>query len=353
MESSRSSAGATIATCLAAVLGAVLFRLAGLPAPSLSGAMVGVAVLLASGFRVAMPMPVAAAAMLFCGVAMGAAVTPEMLGGFQKYPLSIAVFVLSVAATVIATYAFLHRFGRWDSLTAFLAATPGALSTVLAVAAETRADMLRLTTVQSFRLFMLVAVLPLIVTTTGGTVALAPRPVATLPALAAMCLAGLAIAVVLARAGMAASWIFGGLAGSATLHGSGLLVGDAPGWFMEISFMLVGMYIGTRFAAITREALLGALAMSFGALLVGLSVAGASAWLLHSLTGLPFGMILVAFAPGGLEAMLVLGASLGMDPIYVGLHHLLRFFGLAFLLPIALPFFLRRENEKSASRNEI
>jgi uncharacterized protein len=268
-------------------------------------------------------------------------VTPEMLGGFQKYPLSIAVFVVSLAATIGLTQAFLHRAGGWDALTAFLASTPGALSTVLAVAAETKADMLKLTTVQSFRLFVLVAVLPSLVAATGGGGVAVARPDATLASLAAMCAAGLVVSLMMARVGMAAPWIFGGLMGSAVLHGTGAVIGDAPQWFMETSFALVGLYIGTRFSTITKAAFVGALTMSVGALLIGLAVAFAAAFLLHAVSGLELGMVLVAFAPGGLEAMLVLGASLGLDPIYVGLHHLVRFFGIALVLPVAVPLIVR------------
>jgi uncharacterized protein len=339
-------------TAAAAFAGAALFQLLGLPAPSLSGAMVGVVLLLISGRKAHMPTLIAHGAMLMTGVAMGAAVTPEMLGGFQKYPLSILIFILCIGLTILLTQLFLQWAGGWDRLTAFLAATPGALSTVLAVAAETRADMLRLTTVQSVRLFTLVAILPSLVLATGGAAVLPPKPDATVPALAVMCLAGLAVAFVLARFGMAAPWIFGGLLGSAVLHGSGLIVGDAPRYFTEIAFGLVGLYIGCRFSAITWAALQQALAMSLGALVIGLAVCAGFAWLLHALTGLPLGMVLVAFAPGGLEAMLVLGASLGLDPIYVGLHHLVRFFGIAILLPVALPLIRRLDRQADPSRHK-
>jgi uncharacterized protein len=332
-----------IETLAAAGAGVALFHVLKLPAPSLSGAMVGVALLLAAGRKVDLPRPVAEAAMLASGVAMGAAVTPEMLSGFQKYPLSLAMLLLCVGATILATQAFLVRVCHADRLTAFFAATPGALSSVLAVAADTRADILRVTIIQSVRLFVLVAVLPSAVIATGGLGSPAPRPDATLTGLAALCAAGLVCALAVARLGLAASWIFGGLIGSAALHGSGLVGGDAPAWFMEAAFGLVGIYIGSRFATITRDALTAALMMSVGALIVSLAVAVLFSAVLHGLSGLPFGMILIAFAPGGLEAMLVLGASLGLDPIYVGLHHLVRFFGIAFLLPLAMPLLRRME----------
>jgi uncharacterized protein len=341
-----------IETIGAAFAGAVVFHMLKLPAPALSGAMVGVALLLAAGRRTGLPAPIANGAMLFSGVAMGAAVTPEMLGGFQRYPLSIALFIMCIATTILLTQAFLMRVGRWDRLTAFLAATPGALSSVLAVAAETRADVLQLTIVQSFRLFMLVAVLPSIVMASGGVVPFAPRPDAPLAGLAAMSVAGFVMAFLLSRTRMAAPWLFGGLVGSALLHGGGVVSGDAPRWFMEAAFGLVGLFIGTRFSTITKAAMLSGLRMSVGALVIGLSVSIVYAYALHALTGLPFGMVMIAFAPGGLEAMLVLGASLGLDPIYVGLHHLLRFFGIAFLLPVALPVIRRFDERAVPERGE-
>ena len=47
--------------------------------------------------------------------------------------------------------------------------------------------------------------------------------------------------------------------------------------------------------------------------------------------------ISIAFAPGGLEAMTLLAFSLGLDPLYVGSHHLARFI----LISLSLPFVLR------------
>ena len=45
---------------------------------------------------------------------------------------------------------------------------------------------------------------------------------------------------------------------------------------------------------------------------------------------------MVAFAPGGLEAMMVLALILALDPLYVGAHHLARFLGIAFVLPFVI-----------------
>ena len=50
---------------------------------------------------------------------------------------------------------------------------------------------------------------------------------------------------------------------------------------------------------------------------------------------------LVAFAPGGLEAMTVLALILGLDPLYVGIHHLVRFLGIGLVVPFVVAWLQR------------
>ena len=65
--------------------------------------------------------------------------------------------------------------------------------------------------------------------------------------------------------------------------------------------------------------------------------------LASALAGVGFPDAMVAFAPGGLEAMMVLALILGLDPLYVGVHHLARFLGIATALPLAVGLLGRGE----------
>jgi uncharacterized membrane protein AbrB (regulator of aidB expression) len=49
---------------------------------------------------------------------------------------------------------------------------------------------------------------------------------------------------------------------------------------------------------------------------------------------------MVAFSPGGLEAMTILAFALGLDPLYVGAQHLARFILISLTLPFALRLWL-------------
>ena len=66
-----------------------------------------------------------------------------------------------------------------------------------------------------------------------------------------------------------------------------------------------------------------------------------AAWL----AGVSFANSLVAFAPGGLEAMTVLALILGLDPLYVGIHHLVRFLGIGLVLPFLIGWLQRSRPE--------
>jgi membrane AbrB-like protein len=320
----------------AASAGALLFEALGVPAGALSGAMVGVCLLIALGRPIRLAALLRNAALLVCGVTMGAAVTPEMLNALKTYPFSLATLVLSLAATMTVTAWFLRRFGGWDRATAFFAASPGALSAVYAVSATTNADLLKITMAQSLRLFMLVAVVPAIVVSAETPTLAAARGIATPLALILMLAGGAALALLLDRVRFAGAWLFGGMLLSAVLHGSGLVAGDPPEWLVRLAYVAIGILIASRFTTITRALLVSSALISAGAFVVGLAIAVAFAAVAAWGSGVPFGQALVAFSPGGLEAMIVLGSALGLDPIYVGLHHLVRFFGIGLLLPLSL-----------------
>ena len=108
---------------------------------------------------------------------------------------------------------------------------------------------------------------------------------------------------------------------------------------------MIGAFIGQRFRGLEGMSVLRAAPaalLSFAASLA-LSALGAAA--VTVLVGVPFGETAVAFAPGGLEAMTVLAFALGLDPVYVGVHHLARFLLVGALVPIAFRWWpaLRRK----------
>ena len=58
------------------------------------------------------------------------------------------------------------------------------------------------------------------------------------------------------------------------------------------------------------------------------------------------GATLIAYAPGGLEAMVVLSLGLGIDPLFVSAHHFSRYFLINMTLPFLIRWLMRREGKE-------
>ncbi|MFD0461559.1 AbrB family transcriptional regulator [Microvirga aerilata] len=152
---------------LIAALGGLVFHWLGVPAAWLSGAAIAATLWGLSGRAVPMPRALADGAMLISGAAMGAAVTPAAIAAMGRYPGSLVLLVVGVVAISAASTVWLTRMSGWRRADAVLASVPGALSTVLAVAADRKAEVASIAIVQNFRLFVLIALLPSLVVMTG------------------------------------------------------------------------------------------------------------------------------------------------------------------------------------------
>lgn len=332
----------TIAVTFAAGLaGAALFLAAGLPAPWLSGAMVGVVALIACGFRVDMPGPLCDLGLLLAGVAMGSAITPEMIQSMGRYPLSLLLLVLTVIGVTLVGQLVLTRFFRWPADVALFGSLPGAMSAVLATTAAAGIDMSRVAVVQSFRLFVLVAILPSLVT---ASVATGRAPVAAeISVLGFALVMALALVVALSfeRWKVLAPFMFGGMAAGGITHATGAIPGVPPAFVVDLAMFLIGVFAGTRIAGITLGALRAMFLPAIVSFIATMIVTAIGAGLAITLAGAAPAEALIAFAPGGLEAMIVLGMALGLDPLYLSSHHVARFICIAFALPILASRFVK------------
>ena len=326
------------ATLLVALAGAGLATFIGMPASWLSGAMIAVTAASIGRLDTRLPVPLVEFVFLLIGTALGAGLTPELLRGLGAWPFSLAVLALTVVAVTLGVRSFLVHVSGWDRETAFFSAVPGALSYVIAVAATTGADIRKVAVSQSIRIFLLVAALPaIVVAIEGGPPSGPPVATASWEALALLVavstVGGFAFRYLRVPAGL----LTGSFAASAFLHGSGLVEGHAA---------RTG---GDRRLRPSRRARRQPLRRhqprvpgsdscpSFGAFLVATAIAFVAALIVAAVTGVAIDQAIVAFAPGGLDAMMSLALALHMDTAFVAAHQFARFAGIAF----GLPFFLR------------
>ena len=327
--------------------GGLLFLTLGIPAAWVAGPVSAVVFLCLIRRSVSMARPLVEIAFLLAGFTMGATATPEALGALTRYPVSLLLLALSVVGVLVLTSLWLKRRSGWTLADAVLGSAPGALSTVMAVAADRGGNVGLIAVVQSFRLFVLVLILPMIIVLSGAATevpqsgeVLAPLPFAVIMALS------LALSLVLQRLKVAAPMLLGALVVSLLAHGFGLVQGRLPVSLYTLSLVLVGAFVGSRFATINRPALIAAFPAAVGSFAVSFAIALGFALASWQLAGVTFAAAIIAFAPGRLEVMTVLALLLGLDPIFVGAHHLARFILVAVLLPIIIATIHRMESRR-------
>lgn len=337
------------ATLLVATAGASVATFFAVPASWLSGAMVAVTAASLGRLDTRLPAPVIELSFLLIGIALGAGLTPELLRSLGAWPFSLAVLVLTVILVTAGVRWFLIHVSGWDRDTAFFAAVPGALSYVIAVAATTGADIRKVAVSQSIRIFLLVAALPaIIVALESGPPTEQVVPATDWAELAILVGVSTVVGVVFRQAKIPAGLLTGSFAGSAFLHGAGLVDGTLPQPAIIVAFILLGALAGSRFVGTTLAFLGRVLFASIGAFLVAVVIAVAMAILVALVIGIPFDQAIVAFAPGGLDAMMSLALALHMDTAFVAAHQFARFAGIAFGLPVFLRWSRRRHRDDPA-----
>ena len=117
---------------------------------------------------------------------------------------------------------------------------------------------------------------------------------------------------------------------------SGLVSGGLPIWFIAPGFVITGCLTGSRFTGIPMAELRNALNAGLVVVTVASLISAAFAVGVAVLLGLPFGQVWVAFAPGGVEAMVAISLSLDLDPTYVAAHHVLRFIAISLTMPLII-----------------
>lgn len=340
----------TLALCVLGTIAGLLADRVGLPLPYMVGP------LLASG-TVALALPhvlpdgygfPARLRLIFIaviGLIIGAQVTPDLFANSSRLAISFAALVLFVVICQGFNYWVFRRLGGYDRPTAFYAGSPGGLFESLALGEEAGGDVARLTLQQFLRIVIVVTALPIglsiylgapVGSAAGMSFSTQDVPWTDLPFVALAGVAGLALGHVLR---LPAKQLTGPMLVAAILSLTGIFDIDMPAWLIKLAQIIVGTALGMRFTGLSRALVVrgvGLAALSVGGMLV---VSAGFATALIPLTGQPFDVLLISFAPGGVTEMSLVALSLQANPAFVTLHHILRILITVMGLVVSARFF--------------
>ena len=329
-------------------VGGTLFLWADLPGGLISGAMIAVGIAAIAGRPLAVPPIITHVVLVLLGISLGSLMSRQLLQHVSAYPVTIALLALATFCSTFGSSLYLQRFHGWDRTSAFLAGSPGALSQIVILAAEKGADVPGIAVVQTMRVIILTAALPLLLAVIGMAPA-SPLSLMTTTAspleLTALVAASVAVSLLLRLLKFPASWMFGAMIGASVLHGTGLVEGGLPLWLRGVALVGIGALIGSRFARMRPKTLLSHVNAALGSFAVAVAVTAVFVVVIALTTPVKFSDIVVAFAPGAMDAMLALALTLHIDPIFVGAHHLARFVFVTIATPGIVHLFGRPQED--------
>ena len=321
-----------------------LFSLLHVPAAPLLGSLVATS--LAGWFgRPVQKVLVAKGAAIACvGLVTGTTLSPGVFQAAQTWPLSLTGLV-AMTALITATNYFLFRRGGGESReTSFFASVPGAMSAVLILVEDSKADLKKVLFAQLCRVLALLSIAPFYFSnrTMPRSDSMVSAPMTGGLVQWGLVLGAAILGWLLLRSRRIAIAAFlGPLLGAGILSLTGIVSVEAHPILVKIASGSLGMIVGAR---------LGSARLKVGLKFAGLSlVALLLATFLGCMAGAFFGVIsgvgaasgILAFAPGSMELMVALGVSLDADVAYIVFHHLVRVLGLMIALPMLYNWFQR------------
>ncbi|WP_291684120.1 AbrB family transcriptional regulator [Bradyrhizobium sp.] len=335
-------------TLVIGTAGGALFLLAHLPGGLISGAMIAVGIAAIAGRPLVVPAHLTQTVLVLLGISLGSLVSRQLLQHMGAYPLTIGLLALATFCSTFGSSLYLQRVHGWDRTSAFLAGSPGALSQITMLAIERGADVSGIAVVQTMRVIILTAALPMLLALTGIAPSSPPAAVTAIASpieLAELIAASVAVALLLRLIKFPASWMFGAMIGSSVLHGTGVIEGTLPPWLRAIALIGIGALIGSRFARMKPKTLFSHINAALGSFAIAIAISAVFVALIALTTHVRFADVIVAFAPGAMDAMLALALTLHIDPIFVGAHHLSRFVFVTIATPGIVHLFGRPQED--------
>jgi len=291
------------------------------------------------GRPISVPTRLAQVFYITLGISIGGVVTPQTLAGVAHWPLSIVLVCFAMACVTTGTARYLRAVHRWDAQTALFAAIPGGLSQVMVFAADRDVDLRAIAIVQTTRVAILAVCVPAGLGLFGlaGPTRLPPGALsmAQAPAeIATLVLASAIVGVGLLRLGFPGGLIFGPMLVSAVLHGGNFVHVSLPTWAANTAMIGIGAVTGSRFVNTSMRLLGSYIGAALGSFAVSIVIAAGFALAASHLMSANVSDVIVAYAPGSVDAMMILALAMHLDPVFVGAHHLARVFVVTLSLPI-------------------
>jgi len=329
-----------LALCIG-VLGAIVFIYLNLPLPWLLGAIFASSIAMRfENLPIKSPKPFSTPARILIGLTIGSAFTPEVLQYIDVYLYSLLLVIPYTILTIIAGMYYFYRFQGFDKKTAYLSSMPGGVIEMVIIGEEIKANISKITLVQSSRLLYIVISLPFIiqyifhVDISGNKLITIPIENINIQEFLVLLALGIVGGFIAKKIKLSAAYLIGPMIFSILAHSTGYITTTVPDEFLKFVQVVFGTIIGFTFRGVKLKDILSTLKATFGHFII-LSVISA-VFILIAYYSFDFPIIstLLAFSPGGQAELNLIAILVVANVPYITLHHIVRLFIVMNIAPI-------------------
>lgn len=311
-----------------ALAGVGVFRFLALPLPFLFGPMFACLFAALLGVRLQGAGQLSVAARTILGVAVGASITPAILGQIPLMAITLAMIPAYVVLIGLVGVPFFQRICGFDRVTSYYAAMPGGFQDMVLFGQEAGANPRALSLIHATRVLVIVTLVPILLTGPFGVGLDQPigAPARDVPPhemalMAVIALIGWKGGV---RIGLFGAAILGPMILATALSLGDILHHRPPAEAIMLAQFFIGMGIGMQFRGVTFAEVRHDVAAGAAFAVILAALAGVFTLLAYKLGGAPMLEAFLSFAPGGQAEMTVLAIVAGADLGFIVIHHLMR-----------------------------
>ncbi|WP_043892733.1 AbrB family transcriptional regulator [Providencia sneebia] len=337
--------GLGIAIC--ALIGGSLTYL-GIPLALMFGPILAIIIFHRFGIQFAIPKYTLTFVQLSLGTSVGLMFNQVSLQAENLF-LLLVMLVICLAVQFSFSYFWFHRKVGWTKQEAMLGSVPGAMAAILALMDHTNTPPQKIVISHTIRLIILILLAGIVVGSSGDPQPMIELPSLTLEAtawLSIIVLVGLVLGLILQKLHVPAPFMLTSLASASLIQGWVNVPINFPIMITELSMVLIGMNIGNHFVVFPMTSLIKNIYSSAQVVIINifltLLITLFAAWI----TGYPMQVLLLAWAPGSMEAMTFAAITMNLDAGFVMSNHIIRMVIIQ-TIPSVVMFWQERREKRS------
>lgn len=322
-------------------LGSIVFIYLSLPLPWLLGAIFASSIAMRfENLPIQSPKPFSTPARILIGLTIGSAFTPEILQYLDVYFYSLLLVIPYTILTIIAGMYYYEKYQGFDRKTAYLSSMPGGVIEMVIIGEEIKANISKITLVQSSRLFFIVVTLPFVIQyifkidISGNKLITTALSNININEFLVLLLVGAIGGVLAKKLKISAAYLIGPMILSIAVHSTGLISTSVPDEFLKFVQVVFGTIIGFTFRGVKLKTVIKTLIATLGHFIILVLISSLFIIIAYYSFGFPLLSTLLAFSPGGQAEINLIAILVAANVPYITLHHIVRLFIVMNLAPI-------------------